>query len=63
MAARMRFSFSVRCPREGAALSLVPSKASGEDDSVQFDAYGILSPSSLCLEYGLEQPCDLTLHR
>ena len=50
-------------PREGAALSLVPSEASGEDDSVQFDAYGILSPSSLCLEYGLEQPCDLALHR
>ena len=43
-------------PRGGTAVSL-------GDGGVQFDAYGALSLSRLCLEYGLEQPCDLALHR
>jgi hypothetical protein len=43
-------------PRGGTAVSL-------EGGTIQFDAYGALSPSRLCLEYGLEQPCDLALHR
>ena len=43
-------------PWDGAALSL-------DGGSVQFDPYGVLSPSGLCLDYGLDQPCDLALRR